>query len=181
MKLPNFILEPLAQWLIGRLRAGKGAPHRFGDIVAADGSLYMERRWLIQPAWYTFGWGARIHRTARSDSDRHLHDHPWFNISVILRGWYYEEVPADHPDTSFFPAILDSNKESTSGRRRMPGDVVARRANDRHRLVIPGGGECFSLFIMGPWRQTWGFYTPHGKVPWRDYLGLPPKGADETY
>lgn len=179
MRIPNWILEPLARLLIGWLDGGKLTPHRYGDIRSADGSLYMARGWLVQPHWWTLGWSARVHRTERSDSDRHLHDHPWLNISVILRGWYYEEVPFWGDEARL--ASMTPGREMVRSLRRSTGDVVSRLAEARHRLVIPDGGQCYSLFIMGPWRQVWGFYPPEGKVNWREYLGLPPKSEGERH
>ena len=177
MRLPNWILEPLARVLIGLLEQGKLKPHRYGNIANKAGELYMERGWLVQPHWWTLGWSARVHRTVRSDSDRALHDHPWRNISVILRGFYYEAVPAVREE-----ALWGFNgQELVTSIRRVAGDVVFRPAAARHRLIIPAGQEAYSLFIMGPWEQVWGFRTPEGKVEWRTYLGLPPKGEDERH
>ncbi len=177
MKIPAFILEPFANWAIGKLRSGKLKPHKYGHIENAAGELYMARGWLLEPRWWTLGWGARIHHTVRSDDDRALHDHPWFNVSVILRGWYYELVPLDAEN----PRWLINGDEACFSHRRMPGEVIARQATDRHRLIVPPGEGCYSLFIVGPRRQAWGFYPPGGKVEWRTYLGLPPKNEGETH
>lgn len=184
MRLPAWITTPLANCLIGLLQAGKLAPHRYGDIQSADGSLYMARGWLVKPHWWTLGWSARVHHTVRSDADRHLHDHPWPNISVILKGVYIEHMPAWPNDSNvvggFGFGLTD--REVTYGMLRRPGDVVKRSAIARHRLEVPFvDAGCYSLFIMGPWEQVWGFYTKMGKVEWRTYLGLPPKGEGEDY
>lgn len=178
VRLPRPLVRPLARALIWALENGHLAPHRYGNISNAAGDLYMERGWLIKPSWWTFGCGARVHKTVRSDTDRHLHDHPWPNVSVILEGGYLEETPA-LPENPIF--LLTADRELVQVFSRQPGDVVVRAADDRHRLVVPEGAHCYSLFLMGPWRQVWGFYPRQGKVEWRTYLGLPPKGDDEQH
>lgn len=153
--LPRWLLRPLAKWLIGRFVTGKTVPHERGNIHAQDGTLYMERGWIIRPSRWTFDWGARVHHTVRPDLDRALHDHPWRNISVLLSGWYDEELPGGYFVT------------------RIPGDVVTRDAKDWHRLsAVESDGGCYSLFITGPYEQTWGFKTPAGKAPYKQYLGI---------
>ncbi|RQS39845.1 hypothetical protein DIE01_16150 [Burkholderia sp. Bp8990] len=136
---------------------------------------YMERYWLRQPPGHdantsTYdrsktGIGARVHRILRSDNDRHLHDHPWPTISIILRGGYWEILPAMQcQDPSLDPYLW---------RRvwRGPGSIVFRRAHHRHRIELPDGRDSWSLFIMGRYTKQWGFYTREGFVYWRTYLG----------
>jgi hypothetical protein len=123
---------------------------------------YMERYWLAP--FKENGGNVRIHHILSSDADRHLHDHPWASTSVILDGGYWEVMPADplqHPskDADAFIKVW-----------RAPGDVVTRQANSRHLIHLPEGKTSWSMFIMGPYEQKWGFYTEYGKVYWRDYL-----------
>lgn len=126
---------------------------------------YMERVWLKkftkdQPM------SMRLHNIRWSDSDRALHDHPWENISVVLAGEMIEVVPLDQSQ----PCMQDPMKYSQYIRR--PGDVIARKATDRHRLIIPPGQTVWTLFIMGDYEQNWGFYDPIKgiKIPYKDYL-----------
>lgn len=166
MKLPQFIIRPLAKWLIGRLQAGKLLPHPEGHLMSPDGSdMYMERGVVIPPRWWTGGWSARVHGIRRSDRDRALHCHPWRNITIVLDGLMYELVPY-RGDFNLF------GEEITKSFRRAAGDVVSRKATDRHRLLIPEGGVCYTLFITAPWQRPWGFHTAKGFVPWRKYLGI---------
>lgn len=144
---------------------------------------YMERFWIQVPPgmmntsdtsdrWKT-GHGARIHHILRSDDDRHLHDHPWSSTSIVLIGGYLEVMPTDpHQE----PAA-DEKPGGTVAVWRSPGDVVHRDATSRHRLIIPANTTAWSLFLMGDYEQGWGFYTPNGKVPWREYLGMAPLNA----
>lgn len=124
---------------------------------------YMERYWLY-PFSVDNPVNVRIHHILRSDDDRHLHDHPWPSTSVVLKGGYWEILPADqeqHPrlDSTDFLHIW-----------RGPGSVVTRKATDRHLLELPEGQTAWSMFIMGPVEQKWGFYTEDDKVYWREYL-----------
>lgn len=145
-------------------------------IYGKDGSLYMARYWLVKPSWWTLGCGARIHAIARPDRERHLHDHPWPFVTVILRGGYIEHRPLFRR----FPESYQA--EPTIAHWRCPGAVLFRRARSRHRIDLPLAWQervdgprrfyrtAWTLFIFGPRAQTWGFYTAEGKVPWRRYL-----------
>lgn len=138
-----------------------------GRSINMGDSLYMERGYVLPESPETKGFEMRVHRTVRSDRDRHLHDHPWWNVSILLSGGYEEVLPvaADRPTEWDNHGV-----ERTYSEIRRPGDIIFREANDRHRLIIAPGCEAVSLFIMGPKTQSWGFYTPAGKVDFRDYL-----------
>lgn len=128
---------------------------------------YMNRYWL-----YPFdpdGMNIRIHEILSSDKDRHMHDHPWPSTSIILRQGYWEWLPDDqdqHPELD--PMCCHRVW-------RAPGDVITRKATDRHYIELveaESGRELpsWSMFIMGNLEQKWGFYTEKGKEYWRDYL-----------
>lgn len=124
---------------------------------------YMERYWLY-PFSEDNAINVRIHHILRSDTDRHLHDHPWPSTSVILKGGYWETMPAD-PNQD--PKLDETNRIRVW---RSPGDVITRAANSRHAIELPEGQTSWSMFIMGKYEQQWGFYTAEGKVYWREYL-----------
>jgi hypothetical protein len=129
---------------------------------------YMNRWWLLP--YNRFGIAARVHQILRSDEDRHLHDHPWWYVTIILRGGYLE-----HTDRG---GDMDLKWYG-------PGSVLFRRASHYHRLVLRRGvGEslynypCWTLFITGPKRKDhdpehscWGFFVDGKKVPADVYLG----------
>lgn len=139
----------------------KRRTHPDGHIYSADGSLYMERWSLLETRWLSI----RVHRIARPDNDRHFHDHPWPWASLVLRGGYIELLPAS-ADPCFNQAL---GEEYSIPKWRGTGSLVLRHATDRHRIssVLP---NTYTLFIIGRKRQSWGFFTPEGKVYWRDYL-----------
>jgi hypothetical protein len=48
--------------------------------------------------------------------------------------------------------------------------VIYRKAGDFHRVLLRDGQSATTLFLMGPYRNKWGFATHNGKVYWRDYI-----------
>lgn len=94
-----------------------------------------------------------LHQFVRDDEDRALHDHPWWNISILLVGRYIEV---------------------TVGEKRAvytAGDVKFRSASTAHRVeLFPRSQKnservpSWSLFITGPVKRKWGFLCPAG---WR--------------
>lgn len=158
-----------------------------------SGSLYMRRYWLWGGTARDFrspakrGWkgsvidrwigrwlAARVHQIVRSDRDRHLHDHPCWSISIVLIGGYWEVLPKHQSQTPGFDDMPTDIKRIW----RKPGAIVFRRATDRHRIEIkPNAPPTWSLFILGPKNNKWGFYTPRGKVYWRKYLNVPEESA----
>lgn len=130
----------------------------------ADGSLYMERFWLRPYSEDRQGYAARVHHIATEDYDRDFHDHPWDFLSVVLRGGYLEARPyGTEPDFSG-----GDGGERCRYIERRAGSIAFRRATDRHRIVAVEP-DTWTLFFTGPKRQWWGFYTPTGKVHWKQY------------
>lgn len=136
-------------------------------VIGKPGSPYM-RRWYIIPRnrWFN----AYLHNIVRSDDDRALHDHPWFNISIVLRGGYTEVMPERQPSANY-PVPPDRSV------CRGPGSIVMRRPTAAHRLEVGPGTNCWSLFITGPNVRTWGFWCPRGWKSWRDFVDMTNTGA----
>lgn len=57
-------------------------------LIEINGDAYLERYHVAS----LFGFKIWLHRFIRNDSDRHLHNHPWHALSVILTGGYREIV-----------------------------------------------------------------------------------------
>lgn len=143
------------QWLARILPATEQ-----GHLLHADGSLYMGRWEFFRTRLF---W-PRLHHIATPDLDRHLHDHPADFFSLVLSGGYVEDRP-ETPD----PCFDDDGAERIRTVVRGPGSFALRRASDRHKIsfVAP---DTYTLFIFfGGKRHWWGFYTPAGKVFWKDY------------
>lgn len=155
----------ITAWLIARAQCTP-----YTHIYSADGqSLYMGRWWLFNPYGRSadgeatparIPWlpSVRIHHICRADQDRHLHDHPWNARTIVLRGWYFEELPR--------------RKWRLSSR----GDTKRLLFGEYHRIESVPVDGVWTLFITGRKRGTWGFLVNGRKVPWREYLGID-KGA----
>jgi hypothetical protein len=135
-------------------------------VIGSPENPYLLRWWIIpRNRWFNI----YLHQIRRSDDDRALHDHPWWNISIVLKGGY-EEVT---------PCFLEGCK-GTDTRWRGPGSVIFRRATAAHRLVIPArdGAQrfCWSLFITGRRVREWGFHCPHGWRDWRVFTAPADRG-----
>lgn len=148
----------MIDWLICWARR---KPYRKGHLFHADGSLYMERWSLFEMRWLS----ARLHHITTHDYDRALHDHPWNFASIVLRGGYVE----NRPET--VEPCFEGDAERCSQTYRMAGSIAFRRATDRHAITSVLRNT-YSLFIYGRALQWWGFYTPSGKVYFRDYASV---------
>ena len=93
----------------------------------------------IAPALKRISAAHQLHEILRSDDDRAGHDHPWSNTSYIIDGGYDEVVY--YRDQPWQEAHVLSRK---------PGEWVSRDARNTHRLIVPAGGRCVSLFLTGP-------------------------------
>lgn len=103
-----------------------------------------------------------LHWILRSDDDRALHDHPWCNASLLLRGSYIEHT-------------IDAGGIHHRMRRHA-GSLVFRRARAAHRLEIDENA-CWSLFVTGFRLRDWGFHCPNGWVHWREFTDPATGGA----
>jgi hypothetical protein len=120
--------------------------------VAIGGSKedpYMLRWWVIPRNKFV---NLYLHRFRHSDDDRALHDHPWINVSVLIRGEYTEHT------------IAQGGTHAKVVRRA--GDWKFRRALFAHRIELHSG-ECWTFFATGPRIRSWGFHCPTKWVDWR--------------
>lgn len=156
-------MRPLLALRDVALQAGLSRPDH---LLHADESYYMKRWWLIgTPEKKERPAALRLHHIITRDLDRHLHDHPWPFFSLVLDGWYVEERPVSRNP------CFDGDEEATYQVVRRAGDFAYRRATDRHRISAVSPGGVWTLIAIGSITHWWGFYTPHGKVYWRDYVG----------
>jgi len=146
--------------------------HRPPDFVIGDVAAPYMRRWYVWPVGRKSRWGGiYLHQICRSEDERAMHDHVGWNLSIVLRGGYFEHVPG--------------------GRIwRGPGSVVLRSPTAPHRIEVrqstfqvtyedPATGyprkgihperPSWSLWIRGPTVREWGFHCPRGWVPWQQF------------
>jgi hypothetical protein len=125
-------------------------------VIGTPADPYLKRWWLIPRNRF---FNIYLHQFLRSDDDRALHDHPWWNISFILKGEYTEHtIPAGG---------INIRKIYKAG------DLKLRRAVAAHRVELHAG-ECWSLFITGPVIRSWGFHCPAGWRRWQDFVAENP-------
>ena len=171
-------MSKFVDWIIAR---AKKTP--YFHLTRSDGSVYMRRWWLLPYNWT--GIAVRIHEIVQSDEDRHPHDHPWWYLSIILKGGYWEITPCPECDGhEEWRGCLVCNGELEFKEWYGPGSVLLRRASHFHRLELKTvrgyvredtGIEvltsvCTTLFISFPKIQSWGFLVEGQKVSARDYL-----------
>jgi hypothetical protein len=170
VRLPGFLLRPLAAWARRKLEHSQDRH----DLFDRDCDLYMRRAWLVRPAWYTRGLGLRVHHVVRSDMDRALHDHPWWYATLLLEGEYDEHLPRVSPRHGpaewVYHWPTKRFVESTLVHRRQAGEILVRGAGARHRLELYKKRDCWTLFLHGRKSRGWGFHTAHGFMPAQEYL-----------
>jgi hypothetical protein len=124
------VIRRFLRWLTARLPV---------KVIGRD-APYVE--WYYICTLPIFG-GVRVqlHRFVRSDPDG-VHDHPWgWARTFILTSWYFEQ-----------------RRDGT--RIRSAGQTYGLTGDTFHRVVLPEGGECWTLFFHGPYVKSWGFLQP---------------------
>lgn len=127
-------------------------------VIGRPEDPYM-RRWHLIPRNKVFG--AYLHHFRHSDDDRALHDHPWWNLSVLLEGEYTEHT---------IGAGGVHHREVLKA-----GAWKFRFAKAAHRVELHNG-ECWTLFWRGPVIREWGFHCPMGWRHWKQYSKPGSKG-----
>ena len=135
------MLETLTKWLDSR---GSSRMIKRADPQTGLAHDYLKRYYIFRCRYFS----VFLHQFWASDAD-HIHDHPWDNITWILRGGYWE-FSADGSSTY-----------------RKKGFKRYRNAELFHRIAIGdhSPGEAWTLFIHFRRRREWGFYTPEGWLP----------------
>lgn len=129
-------------------------------IIGGADNPYIKRWWLL-PRNKLFN--VYLHEIIRSDDDRALHDHPWWNCSFIIAGQYVEHT-------------IDAGGIEKHVIRRS-GSAKFRFATAAHRLEVEPGKPAITLFFIGPRFRSWGFHCPRaGWVHWRDFTAPEDKG-----
>jgi hypothetical protein len=162
MRLPLWLTRYLCD------RAMDVVVSRPPDFVVGDSDPVYLRRWYVT-GWSRYdrtapatslGQALRrglpniyIHQFLASDDDRALHDHPWFNLSILLFGCYTEHTIAAGG--------------VHRARRYGAGALKLRRPGAAHRIEIER--MVLTLFITGPKVRDWGFHCPAGWRPWQEF------------
>lgn len=153
MRLPTPILSLLRRCILQH-------SNRPADFTIGKADNPYLRRWFVIPRNVVFN--IYLHQFLRSDDDRALHDHPWWNASVLLNGRYVEHTIA--------AGGINRRVEYKSG------DIKLRSARYAHRVELIDG-QCWSLFITGPRLREWGFHCPLGWRHWKEFTN--PRNSGE--
>lgn len=121
-------------------------------IVGGKEDPYLMRWWILPRNRF---FNVYLHHFLRSDDDRALHDHPWWNLSILLKGEYTEHTIA----------AGGVNQAAV----RKAGQFKFRGATSAHRIELHDGA-CWTLFITGPRLREWGFHCPRGWRPWQMFV-----------
>lgn len=82
----------------------------------------------------------RLHHWLKSETDIHLHNHPFNFITIVLYGGYIDQ---------------DSSKLNE---RMIPGKIRYRSASHTHHVRVRKGG-CWTLMFAGRKKFKWGFWV----------------------
>ena len=132
------------------------------DFVIGGSERPYLLRWFVLPRNRLFN--VYLHHFLRSDDDRALHDHPWANCSILLRGHYLEHTIA---------------AGGIHRRERLQAGAWRLRWSGRlaHRIELIDG-PCWTLFMTGPKYRAWGFHCPEqGWVHSRRFTASDDPGA----
>ena len=158
----------------GILRFLQALPLAKRHLYGADGSIYMHR-WNVVGEFKLDAQGKdilgtrsvasrvlsavtggryhaiRLHCIVNADRDRDLHNHPFDFDSLILAGWYFENV-------------IDGFKIN------MEGYWNHGRAGTFHRIAVVPAGGVWTLFFMTKNSNDWGFLVDGEFVKSTTYL-----------
>lgn len=107
------------------------------DVLGMEECPYAER-WMLDFHLFTI----RVHHFMRSDDARAHHDHPWWFLTLVLRGGYTDRSPQGDDHLS-------------------RGSVRFRSAEHRHTVQVDPGGV-WTLVLTGRKVRRWGFWVKGG-------------------
>lgn len=102
----------------------------------------------------------RVHHWVGPDDDRAFHDHPWWFLTLVIKGGYTDMSPSS-------PAEYQGGHISHWDHLHV-GSIRFRRALHQH-TVVPDLGGCWTILVTGPRTRTWGFWLSKGDGRFRFY------------
>jgi hypothetical protein len=134
------------------------------------GENYLTRYFLIPRNRF---FNIYLHKFTGSDDDRALHDHPWYSMSILLKGriqehrkvWKIDRSSYDLSPNVARTVVARSHVQVSAVWRWIP---KFRSAHYAHRLEVITP-TAWTLFITGPAIRQWGFHCPKGWVHWRAF------------
>lgn len=134
-------------------------------VIGSVNDPYLLRWWIIPRNRF---FNLYLHNVRRDDEDRALHDHPWWNVSIVLKGTLAEVRP--EKPIRVLARFRPYFRAPTQLHRLVVGSC--RDAADD----IPFPKNVWTLFITGPRLRDWGFQCPEdspagGWRSWQDFVG----------
>jgi hypothetical protein len=121
---------------------------------------YLERYYIFFKERVTFPYNVFLHKFLKSDPDD-VHDHPWNYFTIILKGGYWEWIPA-------FNTLGEKFSEYRVWRG--PGSFRFGGMNNYHRIELEPGVNAWTLFFVGPKKREWGFLVNNKWIHYEQYL-----------
>lgn len=146
---------PTAIWIIA-YSVWKTRRREPDFIVGGKENPYL-LRWYLLPRNRFFN--IYYHVFLRSDDDRALHDHMYWNLSIVLSGGYFEHT------------VDGKRRWVGAGSLRLRRPTTAHRVELAHRTTFPRVAiRATTLFVTGPRVREWGFLCPQGWRHWKEFV-----------
>lgn len=148
------VFKRVPDWLLRKLLRewDRETRSRAMDVrIPGDMSIpaYMNRWWKIKRNAF---FNCYYHLVRRSDEDLALHDHPWWNFSIVLDQGYFEHLilPGGVRTKTWYPAGSVRFRPSGAFAHRLELEAP----DGYHELPVK------TIFITGPVLRRWGFHHP---------------------
>jgi hypothetical protein len=152
--------------MIGRVLKFRDRWFRRQDyMVDGEARPRMVKWTLLSTRWFSIF----FHRFNGPDWTRDPHNHPTDFISIGLKGWYAETV---------------YNADGQALYRRIWRAPWLRRfpARHIHRMCEVGPKGAYTMCLVSPVKQNWGFFVDGKFTTWRDYVkGYRSQRADRDH
>lgn len=132
-------------WLIRKLFLVK-------EIKSKAGVVHFQRYRLLNTPWLKI----YVHKICQSDQDRHMHDHPWNFVSLLLSGSYREY------------SAVSPRWQDVKERVIAAGRMVRHHHTDAHRIRLLTPHVWSLVFAYGKTRP-WGYQTERGWMEHEEY------------
>lgn len=132
------------------------------EIRSKDGRLHFRRWRILSTPWFSIF----VHGIYQRDEDKHLHNHPWDYVSIVLKGTYIEATKNWKPDWS----------NCWDFTTRGPLSIVSRDAGQYHKVATIVDGPVYSLFFTSSRYNHWGYSVEGLYVNHRKYRELKNSG-----
>lgn len=123
------------------------------EIKSKTGDVHFKRWEILKTRWGSI-W---LHAIYKADIDKHLHNHPWHFISIILKGSYKEIT-----------------QKGISFQR--PGKINIRNGENYHKILEVESKVVYTLFFATEPKRLWGYDVDGKFLDHETYRELKNKG-----